>query len=538
MTLRARHLARLESETFDVAILGGGINGAVSAAALSAAGARVALIDRGDFAGETSSNSSNLAWGGIKYLESGELFLVDKLCRSRNRLMDAYPSSVREIRFLASIPKSFRKPPFAVHVGAWLYWLLGRGHTQRPERLSLRDLQDREPILDLTNVQAGIEYSDCYLLDNDARFTFNFIRRAMDQGCVAVNYMAAHTIQRAPDGNWQLTAENQQNGARIRLTSRSVINATGPWVDQLNRQAGRQTRNRHLFSKGIHLIVDRLTPNPRILTFFADDGRLFFVIPMGPKTCIGTTDTPVEHPEVAVTDTDREFVLSNINARLNLKRPLTVDDIIAERCGVRPLASGNSHDKQPEWTRLSRKHCIETDPDAPWLSIFGGKLTDCLNVGEEVCDAIEALGITLRRRGTRWYGEGEISQRRAFMEQARVMALDERTPPSSSEPLSSRLWRRYGYRAFEVLEGIRTHPDWGELLIENSEYLRGELMLAAEHEMITRLDDFLRRRSKIAQVVSRTALQADPGLQEACRILFGDNAEQKFCEYFQSDAAR
>ena len=124
-----------------------------------------------------------------------------------------------------------------------------------------------------------------------------------------------------------------------------------------------QTAHRHVFSKGIHLIVDRLTPNRRVLTFFADDGRLFFVIPMGPRTCIGTTDTRVESPIAHVTDEDRRFVLDNINKRLRLPAPLTEDDVIAERCGVRPLAvavAGGGR-KTTDWMQLSRKHVVEVD---------------------------------------------------------------------------------------------------------------------------------------------------------------------------------
>ncbi|MFQ3200595.1 MAG: glycerol-3-phosphate dehydrogenase, partial [Zhongshania sp.] len=126
MELRASNVSKLRDGYFDVFILGGGINGAVAAASLAAKGVKVALVDRGDFAGSTSSNSSNLAWGGIKYLENHEYFLVDKLCRSRNHLMRSYPSTVKEIRFLTTIQKGFRFPPFIVYLGTILYWIIGR----------------------------------------------------------------------------------------------------------------------------------------------------------------------------------------------------------------------------------------------------------------------------------------------------------------------------------------------------------------------------------------------------------------------------
>ena len=125
MDLRTSNIERLKSDnrSYDVLVIGGCINGAVSAAALAAKGVKTALIDRGDFAGETSSNSSNLAWGGIKYLESHEYLLVNKLCKSRNHLMESYPSTVKEIRFLTTIAKGFRHPVFLVYLGTIFYWI-------------------------------------------------------------------------------------------------------------------------------------------------------------------------------------------------------------------------------------------------------------------------------------------------------------------------------------------------------------------------------------------------------------------------------
>src|SRR5271155_1433417 len=148
MTLRDDNLDRLGEQPFDVLVLGGGINGAVSAAALAGRGARVALIDRGDFAGFTSQHSSNLAWGGIKYMEGLELGLVRKLCKSRNHLIQSYPSTVQEIRFYAAHERTFRHGLWKLVLGTWLYWLIGSFFTQRPRRLTLADIAREEPIVD------------------------------------------------------------------------------------------------------------------------------------------------------------------------------------------------------------------------------------------------------------------------------------------------------------------------------------------------------------------------------------------------------
>jgi glycerol-3-phosphate dehydrogenase len=532
MTLRSTNVTKLGEGTFDVLVVGGGINGAVSAACLSARGARVGLIDRGDFAGVTSQHSSNLAWGGIKYMESFEFGLVRKLCVSRNHLIRSYPSTVQEIRFFASHPKGFRHSRLKLFFGALFYWLLGSFFTRPPRLLSLAEMKEEEPIVNLAPSDGGFEYSDAYLHDNDARFVWGFVRKALDHGAVAANYVSSVGAKR--DGDfWVVRAKDEVTGREFDVRARVLVNACGPYVDIHNQLTGEHTAHRHVFSKGIHLIVERLSPHKRVITFFADDGRLFFVIPMGPCTCIGTTDTRVETPEAHVTDDDRKFVLDNINKRLVLEKPLTMDDVIAERCGVRPLAVATGAGGTADWLTLSRKHVIEVSRETKHVSIYGGKLTDCLNVGEEVADFATQLGVTLPFPEARWYGEPPDAVRDEFFHQARLMRLDDMTSPTSGEMLSVRLWRRYGDKAFPMLDDIRDDPRMGELLIEGAEYIRAEIEHCSRREMIVKLDDFLRRRSKIALVISREAVRAAPGLREACEILFGDDAARRLEEYFQ-----
>ncbi|MDX1733863.1 MAG: FAD-dependent oxidoreductase [Halioglobus sp.] len=532
MTLRDSNIEKLGEQPFDVLVIGAGINGAVSAASLAGRGVRVALIDKGDFASGVSSSSSNLAWGGIKYLETGELLLVNKLCKSRNKLMEAYPSTVKEIRFLTTIQRGFRFWPFLIYLGSLFYWLMGRFVTQPPKYYPARSIERTEPVIDTSNAAGGLEYSDCYLYDNDARFVFNFIRKSLNYGCIAANYVESLVSRRERDG-WVTRARDAISGREFDIASKVVVNACGPYVDSHNELSGERTEYHHLFSKGIHLIVDRVTDNKRVLAFFASDGRLFFMIPMGPKTCLGTTDTQVEEPAVGVTDEDRQFVLDNVNAMTDLDPPLTLDDIIAERVGVRPLAI-RGEGGEADWVQLSRKHVIEANEQTGHLSIFGGKLTDCLNVGDEIADWVEKLGVEVPEKDNRWYGEPGADMREEFMLQAKLMDLDSLTDPSSSEPLSERFWRRYGETAFGLLERIREDEDCVKLLIENAEYTRCEIELAARREMIVKLEDFMRRRSKIEQVVRREDIASAPGLVEACDILFGEDAAQKLDEYLRS----
>ena len=537
MQLRKSNIEKLVHRTFDVLIIGGGINGAVSAAALAGKGAKVALIDQGDFAGFTSQQSSNLAWGGIKYMETFEFGLVRKLCLSRNHLIRSYPSTVKEIRFLVSHPKGFRRNLTTLVAGAWLYWLMGNGFTRPPRFFSKKALAQAEPLLDVSKSDGGFEYSDAYFHDNDARFVFQFIRSAMNFGCVTANYVKSLGGKQDEEGLWHTQVQDEIEGRTWAIRSQVVVNACGPYVDSYNQLLGQATHHRHLFSKGIHLIVKRLTPHRRVLTFFSLDGRLFFVIPMGNKTCVGTTDTRTAQPDTWVNAEDREFVLKNINHLLQLEAPLTPNDIIAERCGVRPLVVAGQGEEGKDWMALSRKHAVEVDPATKWVSIFGGKLTDCLNIGEEIAHSVEKdLGVALPYKKHGWYGEDREGVRKDFMHQATLMGLDEMTSPDSSEKLSARLWRRYGGHALQLLESIRQDPKMAEVLIEGTEYIRCEIQIAAQREMITKLDDFLRRRSKIALLESQETIQNSAGILEACEILFGNQAWQKFKEYFHGES--
>lgn len=534
MALRINNIEKLKASNchYDALIVGAGINGAVAAAALAAKGVKIALIDRGDFAGETSSNSSNLAWGGIKYLENQEYLLVKRLCASRNLLMSSYPSTVKEIRFLTTVFKGFRYPPFILYLSTLLYWALGRFFTAPPKFLTKAAIHVREPVINTDGIAGGFEYSDAYFHDNDARFVFNFVRSGMNYGCVAVNYMESiHAVH--DEEGWRVTVKDAIDGSQIEVQASVLINACGPQVDEHNRLTQQQGEYRHIFSKGIHLIVDRITKEKRILTFFASDGRMLFAIPMGNKTLIGTTDTEVNRADEPVTAEDRKFLLDNINALLKLSNPITEQDIIAERCGVRPLAVKGEH-HSADWTKLSRKHIIECNLEDRHLSIFGGKLTDCINVGNEVSEWVQKLGIKMPYKDYKWYGEDHHSIRDHFYHQARLMGLDEHTVPGAPEPLTERLWRRYGSKALELLEAIRRQPRQAERLMPEAEYLRCELTHTAQYEMVTKLEDFVRRRSKISQVIPEKSMIDSPGLKEACKLLFGDQVERKYQEWVAS----
>jgi glycerol-3-phosphate dehydrogenase len=540
VTQRDTSLDRMRGGSFDVLVVGGGINGAVAAASLAGRGASVALVDRNDFASFTSQESSNLVWGGFKYLENYEFRLVRKLCRSRNRLMRAYPDNIKELPFLAALDQGSPYPPWFSVMGAAAYWAIGDFRTHPPRLLSAERIKADEPAIDISSVRGGIEYRDAFLKDNDARFVFSFVRSAMEAAAAVANYVEVLGAQRQ-GGHWTVRLRDTESGEEFETQARILVNAAGPFVDGLNSTWGVRTAHRIVYSKGIHLIVPRITTSDheRVLAFFDDTQRLFYVLPMGERSVIGTTDTRVEHAHTKVDDEDREFLLAQINKRLALPRPLTADDVIAERCGVRPLVvdAGGSDQTEVDWTSLSRKHEIEVDRGHSAITILGGKLTDCLNVGEEVATAVESLGLPLEPDRRNWYGEPSKQTRAEFYRQAHLMKLDRLRVRSDVEPLSDRLWRRYGRRAFAMLEAIRTDPTMADEVMAPSDYLRVELHLAASTEMVTRLEDFMRRRTKIEQVVPEQVIRSSDGLPQVARILFGADADAKLAEYLDGPPA-
>ncbi len=531
MNKRQDNLNTLEKEHFDVLIIGAGINGAVAAASLAARGIKVALIDKNDFSSGSSSQSSCLVWGGIKYLESHEYLLVNKLCKGRNNLIRHYPSAVKEIRFLTTIQKGFRFPVWFVFLGTVFYWGIGRFFTQAPKYYLSKQIKKQEPCINTDNAQGGFEYSDAFLLDNDARFVFNHIQHAIQAGAVVANYTESLGSQREGKDNWLTQVKDKESGRTISIRSKAIINACGPWVDQHNKLSKQSTSHHHVFSKGIHLIVDRIPQKDRVLAFFASDGRLFFMIPMGDKTCIGTTDTQVKTPETSVSVEDRTFVLKNANALLDLPARITEDDIISERCGVRPLAI-EAEDGKADWVQLSRKHQIDINAEAQHISIFGGKLTDCVNVGEEIAEAIEDIGIQLKSLEKPWYGEPDLSSKQQYLKA--FSELDSLTHQYSDSPLTERCWRRYGKDAFTLMQNIKAHPEKAKAAIEHTAFTWAEIEWIAENEMIVELEDLFRRRSKTGLVVKKEVLINAKGFTDVCQFLFPENYQEKMEKFIRS----
>ena len=521
---RARALEALAAEPLDVLVIGGGINGAAATLALTAHGARVACVTRDDVASGTSEQSSNLIWGGFKYLEGYEFSLVAKLCASRNRLVRAFPSRLVETRFLATLDISAPHRPWFAALGAHAYWLLGRCFTQRPRLRRPSWIAADEPVVDTSAARGGIEYSDYVIVDNDARFVANFFFDAVASGATVVNYAEIGAARR--DGDvWICDVTDRVTGQRITVTARVLVNAGGPAAESVATMLGTATDHRLVLSKGIHLIVPQLTRSRRVLAFFDDSKRLFYVIPMGHRSVVGTTDSRTDDPTEGVTDDERRELLDQINRRLAPTARLDPEDVIAERVGVRPLVVDRGALVDGiEWTALSRRHAVEVDPTRLVITIMGGKLTDCTNVGREIVAAARELGVSVQRpRATGWFGEPHAGTRDEFLGAARAAGFAWRPRFEPEATHAEVLWRRYGSRASAVL-ALAGDASLTRSMMDVADFCEAEILHMHDSEMIVKIEDFLRRRTSLLQLYRAKDLAADPGVGRAATILLGGEA--------------
>ena len=515
MTNRVDHLSKLKNQNFQVAIVGGGINGAVSAAALAAGGVKVALIDRGDFAGVTSQESSNMVWGGIKYLQTYEIPLVWNLCGSRNHLLDAFPNRIKPISFLAAIGPTAPFGKILGWLGTILYWILGRFKTKPPKVYSSEETIEIETLINPSGLKGSVRYDDALLIDNDSRFVWDFVSNAREHGAVVTNYVSMQDATRE-NNKWVLHLQDSINNDQFDISADIVINAGGPWGKDLTQKFHDQTIHQLALSKGVHLVVPRLTTNNRVLAFFDEKGRLFYVIPMQDRSVIGTTDTRVENPISEITDADRQFVLDQANRCLNLTKPLTIEDIISERCGVRPLVvKGKKDVSKIEWTALSRKHEIEVNKNSKIITIFGGKLTDCVNVGDEVVDFVRKMGLKIPKV-KKWYGEDSQVRFVDFISEFReVNGVTE----SDIEIVAPAIWRRHGNQAFDVLKILLEDSKSLQRIFPELDLTLGECLYIVKNEMVEKSEDLWRRRTALDLVRTKEEISKNPLVQHINAII-------------------
>jgi glycerol-3-phosphate dehydrogenase len=438
-------------EIYDVVIVGGGINGATILHGLAAAGYRVLLIDRGDFGSGTSQASAMLVWGGLLYLRDLELLTVLRLSAARDALIRQQRTTVRPqtVRYITE--RGGRSRTF-VQSMLYAYWALGgfrREHPRFDRRFSERALLDPDRVL------GALTYEEARIAPSDARFVLSWILGAVSDRAVARNYCALAGGAFDPRSEkWRLELSGPAWAGEVE--ARLVVNAAGGWTEGVNAAFGRSSPWRHLLSRGVSISIPRDLRHEAIVACdAAPGGTAMSLVPWGPVSLWGSTDTiHASMPEaMAFTTDDVEGLLDLLNA--HLARRVSMDDVVSVRCGVRALAVPAGFRPGGDLTRLSRHHRIHPDEGQPWISVYGGKLSGCVSIADAVRREVEA----------------RIGRVRLPLAAERGESPD---PPTVSFP------------------GLRERvaaPEW-----------------CVKHEWCRSLDDYLRRRTNIAQWVPRGGL--------------------------------
>jgi glycerol-3-phosphate dehydrogenase len=499
----------LSDGTYDLLVLGGGITGAGVALDAALRGFRVALIDKGDFASGTSSESSKLVHGGLRYLEQhnfGSLRLVYESLHERRRLLNNAPHLVRPLRFVIPFYRGWRVPPWKWRIGLTLYDLLaGRGNLHRSHALKLATLRDAFPGLCAKDLVGGAEYFDARM--DDARVCIEVLRSASIQGACVTNYAEAVAFEMSGGAIDAVRAVDRSSGREFRIRALQVLNATGPWLDSVCRLAG-DTGGPYLRpTKGVHLVA----PNPGLDTAFLllhpTDGRVLFVIPwLGqpdaedprvenfPVLLIGTTDTLHEGPpdEVRATPDDTAYLLAAYNHYF--APPLKPEEILSTFAGLRPLLHAQGDDP----SAMSREFRLIASPSG-LLSVAGGKYTTYRHMAELAVDAVAARLGKPRLCATIDFpldGAPRVPWSE-FVDQATVSI-------SRKHMLKARLARhlvnRYGRRAADVAACLRSAPALAEPVVAGYPDLRVEFAYQRDHEMALQSDDLLMRRTRLGLI--------------------------------------
>ena len=383
---RGRALEALGGGPYDVVVIGGGINGAAIARDAAMRGMRVALLERDDFASGTSSRSSRLIHGGLRYLEHGYFHLVFESSRERRLLLALAPHLVRPLAFTWPVYRGARVPRWKLAAGILLYDALSLfRNVARGRSLGRARIVEREPKLATTNLLGGAVYYDA--ATDDTRITLVNALGAESAGAAVLNHAPVRSITTHPDG-LHVYVEDLLTRRHMTVRARVVVNATGPWTDTVERLAGHDAPPAVRGTKGAHIAVPRARiGNREALTILSPlDGRVMFILPSGVNAIIGTTETPTTSaPEdVRASETDVAYLLESANAFFPDAR-LRRDDVVSAWAGVRPLITAGY---TAAATSASREHALAWTAD-DMVSITGGKLTAYRAIAAEVVDAVE-----------------------------------------------------------------------------------------------------------------------------------------------------
>jgi glycerol-3-phosphate dehydrogenase len=468
ITWRDRALARLQDGPFDVLVIGGGITGAGIARDAALRGLAVALVERDDFAAGTSSRSSRLVHGGVRYLEHGYVHLVFEASAERRTLLRVAPQLVRPLRFTWPVYRGARIPRWKLRAGLGLYDALALfRNVGRHRGLSAARVLAEEPFLAPDGLTGGAQYWDA--ATDDAALTLANVLDARANDAVVLNHAEVTGLVVENGVATGVAVRDRIGGATVSVRARVLVNATGPWTDTIRRMEDPAAEPAVLGTKGVHIAVpaDRVGNRGAVTMLSAVDGRVMFTLPAGAQTIVGTTDTPTSASPDAVRATrdDVDYLLRSVNAFFPAAR-LGPRDVIAAWAGIRPLVSGGN---RGDPASASREHAI-TVGRLGVIAISGGKLTTYRLIAEQVTDLV----VRRLRLGAR----PSVTARRPL-------------PAPPRRPVFGALF---------------------EPILEGQPWNLGDAVQAVEHELACTLADILVRRTKVA-FASR-----DHGIPAAARV--------------------
>ncbi len=474
---------------FDIAVIGGGVNGCGIARDAAGRGYSVLLVEKNDLASGTSSASTKLVHGGLRYLEHYEFRLVREALREREVLLQAAPHIIWPLRFVLPHHRGLR-PAVLIRLGLWLYDHLG-GRKILPGSRGLDLTRDEagEPLK--AEFTRGFEYSDCWV--DDARLVVLNARDAADRGAdIRVGTELVAAVRHAD--HWQLTLEDKTAGERKSATAKVLVNAAGPWVSDVLQRVKRTNSTASVrLVKGSHIVVPKLFAHDRAYIFQNADRRIIFAIPYQHDfTLIGTTDIDYQGDPAAVAIDAEETIYLCEAASAYFKAPVRPSDVVWTYSGVRPLYNEGNVSAQ----EVTRDYVLDVDGrngEPKLLNIFGGKITTYRHLAE---DAMKRLAPHLPVKGSPWTSRASLPGGDFPVDGlgALVGALEQEFPALPQQVLK-RFARAYGTKSRKLLDGVRRVEDMG-VSFGGGLYEREVRYLVSE-EWARAADDILWRRSKL-----------------------------------------
>jgi glycerol-3-phosphate dehydrogenase len=489
---RATSLRTAAATQFDVAVVGGGIVGAGVARDAARRGFRTVLIERDDFASGTSSRSSRLVHGGVRYLEHGWLHLVFEASRERRRLLDAAPHLVRPLRFTWPVYRNQRLAQWEIGAGLFMYDVLAMyRNVGKHKRMSVDAIAQREPTLRTTGLRGGATYWDA--TTDDSRLTLATALDAEAAGAILFNHASVTALLRSGKKVTGVVIRDEPSGMTIDVRAKIVVNATGPWTDELRRMENPDEPQAVRGTKGVHLLVsDARVGNFGALTLLHPrDQRVMFVLPGGRHTIIGTTDTrtTATPDQVRASAEDIAYLLEAANHFFPAAR-LTLDDVISAWAGIRPLVASAAAGVAP--TDQSREHEIDVGPRGV-ISVSGGKLTTYRSMAEQIVDVVADRLKKARAKS---------DTARASLPGGDIADLDEEIASASDDigdtAIATHLVHAHGAGWRRVWALGERRPQLRARIVNGCDAIRAELVHAVRHEHARTLADLLVRRTHVA----------------------------------------